>query len=148
MYCSNCGKKLNDDEKFCSNCGNNRDVKNEVKNNSNNVENTSNNQSYIDKSDGNSLALLSLVFGFGTELVVLFISRLFPNAKELFNSYGISGFCSLIGIVLMIVARVKYPHNRLAKIAMWVYIIKLVLYLVLVVLFFATCIFAFGTLPR
>jgi len=51
--------------------------------------------------------------------------------------------CQIAGIVLMIIARVKYPSSKFAKVLMWVYISLAIIYvlfiILLVVLFVAFC---------
>lgn len=55
---------------------------------------------------------------------------------------GLTGVISLIGLVTMIITRVKYPKNKLGKAAMWTYIVISVLELLAVIVFTVACIAA------
>lgn len=78
-----------------------------------------------EKKNANRLCIISLV---------LYLS---PIIWGLFNSRGfglISGACSIAAIVLMIVARVKYPKNTFAKVLMWIYIAFFILGVITLIL--------------
>ena len=51
----------------------------------------------------------------------------------------ISGICFIAAIVLMIVARVKYPASIFAKVLMWVYITLFVISMVIFAIVMITC---------
>ena len=189
MFCSNCGNKLKDDEKFCGNCGTERPIDNStgiqnimlndrVEHNEN--KSTKSNRVYIDdknsfviKNPGdttkvtfavpnndlynntkmntlsekdehtaNMLALFSLIFGFGADLLIGAIGMILPDLKDLLTNLGIVGGLPLLGLILMIVARVKYPQNKFAKVVMWIYIASAILTVLAVIILFATCIAA------
>lgn len=48
--------------------------------------------------------------------------------------FGMTGIFQIAGIVLMIIARVKYPQSVFAKVLMWVYIAMIILYIILMIL--------------
>lgn len=52
---------------------------------------------------------------------------------------GLCGITSLAGIILMIVARVKYPKSTFAKVLMWIYIVILILGIILFAWMVMTC---------
>ncbi|MCF0106035.1 MAG: zinc ribbon domain-containing protein [Holdemanella sp.] len=56
--------------------------------------------------------------------------------------YSIFEILPLVAIVLMVIARVKYPENRFAKILMWVYIIGFVVMLLVLAITILSCGFA------
>lgn len=128
MICSNCGASNYSDSVFCSNCGKQL-VNNSVQSN-NNVNNQTNS---INSSEGNILGILSLaLFFMGSSLSVFFTER-FSKLSS------ITGIFPMVGIVIMIYGRIKYPSNRLLKIAMWIIIICIALYLLLIILLFIWC---------
>ena len=101
-YCTNCGTKLYDGDLYCGNCG--KRVVGEV----------------ID-SDGNTATTLSII---SISTVVINIINLFTMFYTKSNSIDlISVFLLIIGLIFMIIVRVKYPKNRLGKMAMFSYII-------------------------
>ena len=55
---------------------------------------------------------------------------------------GLTGVISLVGLVTMIITRIKYPKNKLGKAAMWTYIIITALELLAVIVFTVACIAA------
>ena len=142
MYCRNCGTKIDDNESFCTNCGtpkeninNNVPTKVEVKNTEMSPEDTKN---------ANLLCILSLVLTFGSDAILGVIMVVFPPLGSILSS--ISPLCNLAGLVLMIVARVKYPKSKFAKILMWVYIGLFIASILLVVLVIVACMYTCGTM--
>ncbi len=75
--------------------------------------------------------ILSFVFSYafyaGTDL--------FEEVPYLTNIlYGTTGLMWVSGIVLMIIARVKYPQSLFAKVLMWVYIALFIISVVLMII--------------
>ena len=107
-------------------------------------------QEQQDKKKANILCTLSLILGFlGTIVlpVILagaeswfdadsasseFISELLATANMI--PFFLTGMCTLTGIVLMIIARVKYPRSTYAKVVMWIYIVGIIIYVILVII--------------
>ena len=74
------------------------------------------------------LCIIALVLLFVPLPAIMFISdvtSLFTDEtpKDFYNvTYSLLTLCPLAGIVLMIIARVKYPQSRFAKVVMWIFI--------------------------
>lgn len=98
--------------------------------------------SKVDERNANMLSLFSLIFGFGADTLIALIGLFLPKVKELLTNLGIVGGLPLVGLVLMIVARVKYPQNKFAKIVMWIYIVSAILTIIGIMVFFVTCLTA------
>ncbi len=145
MYCSNCGKEIKEDEKFCQNCGKeivrDENVKEEVVLEAERVDEVNNNveadqnlekqKEEFDNSQANLLCTISVILTYGVGIICCI-----PGLSILAE---ITPFCSLAGLVLMIVARVKYPKNIFAKVLMWLYIATVIIYIVLMVAIIIAC---------
>lgn len=134
MYCVKCGKQLNENEKFCSNCG----EANKILEDNNNQQNNSIKQNNVvqpKENDGATLlCILSLTFMyFAPGIIVAIGENHFPNIDSL------GGLFPLVALVLMIVARVKYPNSTFAKVIMWIYIIQIILAIIGFILLVAFC---------
>ena len=127
MYCVKCGKQLNENEKFCPNCG---EVNRLLEDN-----NQQNNVVQPKENDGATLlCILSLIFMyFAPGVIVAVVENLFPSIEFL------GGLSPLAALVLMIVARVKYPKSTFAKVLMWIYIIQIILAIIGFILLVAFC---------
>ena len=140
MYCTNCGNELKNDRNFCSNCGSK--IENNNVNNQNNV--TIKNEKSEDDKYANILCIISIILTFGASFVLGILSYNARNLESAFDYIG--GLCPLIGLVLMIVARVKYPNNKFAKILMWIYIVLIILGIVAFILLTIACYIMCGNL--
>ena len=101
MNCRECGKEISSTSNFCTYCG--ASVK---------KENISEKNISMQKADNNNDENKAIPLCIGS-LVLIF---------------GILGGIGIItGIVLMIVARIKYPKSIFAKVLMWLYIIVLLI---------------------
>ncbi len=155
MNCKNCGAPINDGEKFCGNCGiavEEPQVAQEAKV----VETTpvvqeqtqvqtqqpvQNNTVDDPNGNANKLCIISLILCFGSSLISGVLTLLIPPLAKFFGM--LAGLGPLAGVVLMIIARVKYPQNKFAKILMWVYIILIIIGIIgtilLVILCYTAC---------
>jgi len=118
MNCRECGKEIALDSNFCTYCG--ASVKKE-----NISEKNISMQKLDDNNDENKaipLCIGSLVLIFGV----------------------LGGIGIITGIVLMIVARIKYPKSIFAKVLMWLYIIVLLIASIVIAYCIVSCI---GGLP-
>ena len=123
MFCEKCGKEVKKDNRYCWNCGSVLD-KQKVENASHiSTENNQSMQSKQENKIANLLCILSLIFGFGSGIIEIFFLDLIKNESIVNTINNIIGIFPLIGLVLMIVARVKYPKSIFAKVLMWIYII-------------------------
>lgn len=145
MYCKNCGKKIEDGKLECANCGTKVEDKEkinegEIVNNVSPSVNDNSIKSVEDEKNANLLCVISLILYFGSSALTGLLY--YVSAFSGMSVASITSICPLAGIVLMIIARVKYPKNKFAKILMWIYIILTILTIVSVVILFAACIYA------
>lgn len=138
--CSNCNAVNETDSLYCSNCGMKFSQKDTIVHEQNNGYQNLNNNNVVknNNSEGNIFGIISLVLYFcGSTISVVFYSFL----PEILSSYlsTIGGVFPLVGIVVMIVGRVKYPENKLLKVAMWVIISTIILIILLFVIFAVWC---------
>ena len=133
--CNRCGMVNTMDAQYCSNCG---EYLNSSMNNSvnNSMNNSVNNDADMDKKKADNMAAISaLLFYLGAGVVAI-ISKVIPVIGDLL--YNMRGLCSIAGIVIMIVGRVKYPDNKALKIVMWAIIVTIAVLVILVILYFVT----------
>lgn len=152
MFCSECGKKITKNAKFCTNCGKEQ-ISAEIEETPVVVK-----QNPVVEEDKNNhlanvLCTISVCLYFGMP----FVSFLFYCVTGGMMSYGddytsamASFFSSIVGIlssmstlaayVLMIVARVKCPKNTFGKVLMWVYIALFIMGIVTALLLMVTCV--------
>ena len=127
--CPNCQTHNDNNSKFCVNCGQQLVLNNDIVNNQSNS---------INNSEGNMWGIISLLLYFAGTTIVSLITFILPDeVKDSFSS--LIGMSPLAGIVIMIIGRVKYPKNKLLKIAMWLIIGSIFLSLVAFVLFVIWC---------
>lgn len=108
------------------------------------------NTEYVDEHEANMLAGVSLACIIGSRIMLIIstiVNGLIASEESiitvLLNMFsGLTGVISLIGLVTMIITRVKYPKNKLGKAAMWAYIVISVLELLAVIVFTVACIAA------
>lgn len=135
--CNRCGMVNTVDAVYCSNCGgyldSNMNSNMNMNNNMNNMNNNMNNSIDIDNKKANNMATISaLLFYLGAEVVGI-ISKVIPVIGDLI--YDMRGLCSIAGIVIMIIGRVKYPDNRALKVVMWAIIVTIAVIIIFVVLY-------------
>ena len=127
MNCKNCGAPIEENQKFCGNCGTEIEIKEEISTEVS-TENkevivpekvTNNQPNPEDEANAKKLCIASLLCYFGGPFLSRILNYASPNNSVLSSLLALS---SLAGIALMIVARIKYPENRFARILMWVYI--------------------------
>ena len=123
MYCIKCGKEINEESKYCPNCGNQL-VSEQI-------------LSDDRKEKANLLCILSLVVTFASSIPLGILSFLFPILKSFLSS--LYGICPMAGIVLMIIARIKYPESKFAKVLMWMYIFIIILVIIGAILLVIAC---------
>ena len=140
--CNRCGMVNTMDAVYCSNCGGyldsnmnmNSNMNTNMNNNMNmNMNSNMNNSIDIDKQKANNMATISaLLFYLGAEVVGI-ISKIIPVIGDLI--YDMRGLCSIAGIVIMIIGRVKYPDNKSLKVVMWAIIVTIAVIIIFVVLY-------------
>ena len=150
MYCPNCGEKMEEKDNFCIKCGTPKNNTIGVESNIPNTQISStsinngqqkpikvDNISEEDNRKANLICTISLILTYGYSLFSKLISYGNSNISEIFDSFA--GLAPLIGLVLMIYARVKYPNNKFAKVLMWIYIINVIIAIVGMIIIVATC---------
>ena len=135
--CPNCGANNKTDSNFCVSCG--------TKIEQNDVE-TFNNQSVkSEASNAKMLGIISLVLYFGgTTILSIVTSFLSESFSVMFSS--LAGLCPILGIIVMIIGRVKYPTNKFLKVVMWIIIGSIIFSLVATVIFMIWCYVACTTI--
>ncbi len=141
MYCSNCGKELLEGAKFCPYCSSIQE------NNQNQVfipqSEINDKQEVIteppvDNHSANLLCTISLILYFGGPITTFMLYLVMAVGYSTTESLGIFGnvlslmtllssMSGLAAYVLMIIARVKYPKSKYAKVVMWIYIVLFIL---------------------
>lgn len=166
MKCEKCGELLQNDDVFCTNCGSpvnkgqgvspavnpmqsqtvpqNQFASQTQLNPHHQVVVQQGNQINLaqeDNSTANKLCGLSLFLRYGAPIVLVIITYILQNISETLGSLVtmLSPACSLAAFVIMIVVRVKYPHNTFGKVLMWLYIISIILYVLLFIFLFVSC---------
>ena len=151
MFCTECGKKLAKNVKFCSGCG--KEVKEAITETQYVEEKVVVSKPQDNNHLANVLCTISVSLYFGMPFIT-FIFYCFTGGLM---SYGddyttaiASFFSSIVGIlsslstlaayVLMIVARVKCPQNTFGKILMWVYIALFVMGIVMSIVLMVACV--------
>ncbi|MCR4581107.1 MAG: zinc-ribbon domain-containing protein [Bacilli bacterium] len=136
-YCPNCGNQLPQGASFCTKCGGKLGVYQQPQ------------QAQISPEDdkkANNLSLISLGLFFGPSALSILSAGISAStsagSRITAISSALSGVCTLAAIVLMIVARVKYPKNKLAKIVMWIYIALFAIGIIGSVLLILACAYA------
>ncbi len=140
MYCIKCGKEINENDKFCNSCG--QKIGEETNTTKEIVKPKE--MSEEDNKNANLLCIISLILMYGASFGIRYTSSLVTNnvgIRSILNL--ISSLCPLASIALMIVARVKYPSSKFAKVLMWLYIGTVIVgftaYILLVIVLIATC---------
>lgn len=94
------------------------------------------------------LCIIALVLLFIPLPAIMFISgvsSLFSDEspEHFYNiTYSLLTLCPLAGIVLMIIARVKYPQSRFAKVVMWIFIVTISISVILTIIAVVSCMIA------
>ena len=111
--CPNCGANNKTDSNFCVSCG--------TKIEQNDVETVNNQSVKSEASNAKMLGIISLVLYFaGTTILSIVTSFLSESFSVMFSS--LAGLCPILGIIVMIIGRVKYPTNKFLKVVMWIII--------------------------
>lgn len=143
MYCTNCGKKLEENEIICQNCGNNSLTSN------NNIQNKNNIQtiSEEDNKKANKLSILSIILFISPEILILLsdlIEKIINNQKiimlitNIFTS--LYTLAPLAALTLLIYTRIKYPENKRSKILLILMIIIIIIYIIASIIMLFACI--------
>ena len=144
MFCTNCGEKIENGDKFCIKCGtpvvHTEELQNLVQQSNKTVINNNiseNSMSEEDKKNANILCIISLICTYGSGLFPLLTTLNNSESESMFSSVFSMG--PLIGLVLMIIARIKYPKSTFAKILMWVYIVNIIILIIGMIVLMIAC---------
>ena len=128
MYCKFCGKKLEEDSKFCNNCGRSQQLEKEsIEYNKNQEEihcpNCKNKElaflTYPDKYKPYGPVFYTLygLFAIPMLIMMILVLTLEPTVKEFFEApTGIASIALLIGLMFTIGLRVKQPYQEITRI--------------------------------
>ena len=135
MKCSNCGKDLNENEKFCPNCGLKVNNKEEAK-----VPETSTEEKQIINGMKNDtfFCVLSLICMYGLGTISALLNWLTDSTFGAMLS-GITRLGPLAAWVLVIYAKIKYKNSKFAKILLIIYIIQLVAVIIFGIFIIVSC---------
>ena len=105
MYCTNCGNKLNNNDKFCVNCGEKRTIVENININNNNVNKNNNSGLKIASIILGSVSIIgSILFIFAPFCLILSIIGLILGICALRKEKNVSGILlNSIGFVLSII---------------------------------------------
>lgn len=149
MICKKCNSNNEKDSIYCQNCGAKLEKekkeeqaveKTEAKTVSTNTESDE-----TRKKNATTLCVISLILMYGFPIIMGVIagvvSALNSSALDiLYNVIGsFSSLSSIAAIVLMIVARVKYPESTFAKVLMIIYIIQVVIGIIVGIILLFAC---------
>ncbi len=85
----------------------------------------------------NILSLISIFLLYLNIGVALVFEYLKIEMNDLIEN--VTGIFPLIGLIMMVYVRVKYPKNVLGKVSMWLYIATFVISIILLVVAIVTC---------
>lgn len=136
MFCIKCGKEIREGNQFCIYCGTPiggspipkepiSPVKEENK-------------------EAQKLCIASLICMYAGSTISAVLSFIVPVLAPLFGTCA--GLSPIAAIVLMIMARIKYPNNKFAKILMWVYIAQIILAILLFIIIVVACYYTCSTI--
>jgi len=82
------------------------------------------------------LLLVPIVFGIGGSVISSLLSTGNNVLSNLSGSLSmVLGASPITGLILMIIARVKFPQSRFAKVVMWIYIVIAILVVIATTIF-------------
>ena len=140
MFCSSCGAKIGENEKFCKECGT------PVTQQSAPQAPAAAPDKKPNKKKGNILAIISLALLLGTSAIVIPLA-----VTRVLDDYPLIGiavaFVYLVAVfaayILMIISAAKY-RSTLSKVMIWIYIAVFVITLILGILFIISVMYDCG----
>ena len=119
-YCTNCGKKLIKNSKYCDECGNKID---NVNTNTNSIPNVNNN---VEKINDNSKYYV-------IANTILLFSGLFLESK------AYTPFALLMAFIIIITAKIKYPKATTVNVVFWIELMYLIMFITFIVFALVVC---------
>lgn len=99
---------------------------------------------YVNTDDDNgackTLCLASLLCLVCSPIVTTLVSYWSDYFDGITYIQGLAGLAFHVGLVLMIIARVKYPKSKFAKVLMWIYIAIYILSAIAIILAIVACV--------
>lgn len=86
-----------------------------------------------------SSLILESVDSYVTKRELVHLISYFEGANIRHSVEPIANIISIIGLILLIIGRVRYPDNKFGKVLMWIYIIIIVIAVLFVLVFAAAC---------
>ena len=121
--CNRCGMVNTVNAVYCSNCGGYLDS-------NMNMNSNMNNSIDIDKKRAEKMATIALYMFYVAPLFALYLgSATYNSLLALVCKILILG--PIVGIIVMIVGRIKYPYNNSLRVVMWAIIVTIMVMLVL-----------------
>ena len=121
--CNRCGMVNTVDAVYCSNCGGYLDS-------NMNMNSNMNNSIDIDKQRAEKMATIALYMFYVAPLFSAYLGSVAYNSLlVLVCKILILG--PIVGIIVMIVGRIKYPYNNSLRVVMWAIIVTIMVMLVL-----------------
>ncbi len=140
MFCKNCGKEMPEGNQFCIYCG--TPIGDGLVNPETNPQPS--NPTTDDDKEAKKLCIASLICMYAASPIAGVLGYCVPPLAPLFGTCA--GLSPIAAIVLMIMARVKYPKNKFAKILMWIYIVQIILALLLFIILVVVCFYTCSTM--
>ena len=146
IYCTKCGNELKKDISITNEIReintpkvqNNISIPSENQNipsQNNSVDTSVNND--IDKK-AKKLGIISLILFFLSPILLnKLASNLTEQSKNIVSSISI--IFQLVGIIIMIFGRIKYPNSKFLKVVMWIIIVPIALVIMSIILLIGTC---------
>ena len=127
MYCTNCGKKLEENETTCQNCGNQTENKNNIQTISKEDNNKANKL--------NNIVLILLFSPIIVALLCSFIKIALPLNIFIYTSI----LTILSSLILLIYIRIKYQKNNESKTTLIVLILVITLEIIPYIIILSAC---------
>lgn len=135
MKCSNCGKDLNENEKFCPNCGLKVNNKEEAKVPEATIEEK---QIINGMKNDTFFCVLSLICMYGLGIISALLNWLTDSTIGAMLR-GITSLGPIAAWVLVLFARIRYKDSKFAKILLIIYIIQLVVVIIFGIFIIVSC---------
>ncbi len=133
MYCRNCGTKNLESDHYCRNCGNDLS-KNELVNNNKEVS----------RKGGNTLALIAMICFFFLPVLsyqgIKFIVQKNMDLEFILILLEWTMIISpMLSLVLIVIARIKYPQNGFSKLVLILMILTIIGFIIFLAMLIKSC---------
>ena len=141
--CTNCGTENNSEATICKSCGRvlYKNLKQEEMVEETNLENNNLEIKENDAKTGNIIGIISLVLFFGIGIIFPIVDESLEIVS--YNSNHIFFYIPLIslilGIILMVYGRIKFPDNKIIKFAFGIITASIILGIILFIIIIHMC---------